>query len=226
MLSGIASFSARLAASSAVSAVMGLPLMAASAELARNGAGATAPSVIRASEQIPFLEVDDRRTEAQTLSGREIDLFFNAAGGNPLKIEGRGSMLFKRKRGDEQIQVSGNTFVAMFSSESKNLQSVSVHEQAAMYIEDSEHSMHNELKSEEIRLRFQEVDGRTYFDKLLAEGAARWTSQPNPKSDAVRREPARTGPPTPQPCPGSACRRCGHRTRPRPGPRPRPSRWD
>ncbi len=131
-------------------------------------------------------------SEAQTLSGREIDLFFNAASGNPLKIEGRGSVLFQRKRGDEQIQVSGNTFVAMFSSESKNLQSVSVHEQAAMSIEDSEHSMHNELKSEEIRLRFQEADGRTYFDKLLAEGAARWTSQPNPKSDAVRREPART----------------------------------
>ncbi len=131
-------------------------------------------------------------SEAQTLSGREIDLFFNAASGYPLKIEGRGSVLFQRKRGDEQVQVSGNTFVALFSTESKNLQSVSVHEQAAMSIEDSEHSMNNELRSEEIRLRFQEADGRIYFDNLLAEGAARWTSQPKPKSNAVRREPART----------------------------------
>jgi lipopolysaccharide transport protein LptA/LPS export ABC transporter protein LptC len=131
-------------------------------------------------------------SETQTLSGREIDLFFSGVSGNPLKIEGRGNVLFERKRGAEQIQVSGNTFVAAFSAESRNLQNVSVHEQAAMSIEDPEHSMHNELKSQEIRLRFQEADGRTYFDKLLAEGAARWTFQPKPKSDAVRREPART----------------------------------
>ena len=134
----------------------------------------------------------EARSEEQTLSGREIDLFFNAASGSPLKIEGRGSVIFQREHGDEQIQVSGNTFSAVFSAESKHLQSVSVREQAAMSIEDSKHSMHNELKSEEIRLRFQEADGRTYFDKLFAEGAARWTSRPEPKGAAVRREPART----------------------------------
>jgi LPS export ABC transporter protein LptC/lipopolysaccharide transport protein LptA len=131
-------------------------------------------------------------SEAQTLSGREIDLFFDPATANPLSIEGRGSVSFHRKDGKAQILVSGNTFVAAFSQGSKSLQSVIVRGQAAMSMEDAESGTHNELKSDEIRLSFQDVDGRTVFQTLRAEGAARWVSGSSLPKTAVRPEPART----------------------------------
>ena len=133
----------------------------------------------------------DSPAETQTLSGREIELFFNGATSNPLRIEGRGNVLFKRKGPKERIQVSGNVFIAAFSPASKSLQSVSVREQAAMSIEDAQSSTHNELKSREILLSFHDVEGRMAFEKLRAAGDARWTYRQEPKGGDIRREPAR-----------------------------------
>jgi lipopolysaccharide transport protein LptA len=60
-----------------------------------------------------------------------------------------------------------------------------------MSIEAANSSTDNELKSEEIRLRFQDVNGRTVFGNLRAEGAARWVSKSMPNLPATRQEPVR-----------------------------------
>ena len=131
-------------------------------------------------------------SEAQVLSGRELNLFFDVATTKPLSIEGNGSVSFHRNSSREQLRVSGETLAAAFAPGSDKLQSVVVHGQAAMSIESANSSTDNELKSEEIRLRFQDVKGRTVFGNLRAEGAAQWVSKSIPNLPATRQEPVRT----------------------------------
>ena len=129
---------------------------------------------------------------AQTLQGREINLFFDPVTAAPLRLEGRGNVSFLRKSDNNHIQVSGSTFAAAFSPGSKALEGVTVRGRAAMAIEDAENATRNELRSEEIRLSFRDMDGRAVFDRLRAEGGARWVSGSSPAKQQGRREPERT----------------------------------
>ncbi len=128
---------------------------------------------------------------AQALSGSEIGVFFDAATTNPSRIEGRGSVRFRRMDAKTQVEVSGDAFVAAFYPESKNLRSVTVRERASMSIEDRESSARNELKSEEMLLSFHGVDDRTAIDRLRAAGAARWEYKPEPGNRPIPRQPER-----------------------------------
>jgi lipopolysaccharide transport protein LptA/LPS export ABC transporter protein LptC len=145
---------------------------------------------VNVTGQAEFLSEASSGTQA--LNGQEIDVLFDAATANPLSVEGRGSVSFLRNSDKEKVRVSGNTFAAGFSPGSKNLNRVAVRGQAVMSIEDVESATRNELMSEEIRLSFRDTDGRPVFDRLRAEGTARWVSGSNPKKATRRREPERT----------------------------------
>jgi lipopolysaccharide export system protein LptA len=145
---------------------------------------------INVTGQAEFLSVSPMGEEI--LRGGEIDLAFDTATGMPNRIQGRNNVSFSRKRGSEQMQVSGNLLTASFISGTNNLESIHVEKQAFMSVQNDAAAMRNELQAAEIRMSFRQSDERMVLEKLRAEGSARWVSKPSQARTAGRGEPART----------------------------------
>jgi LPS export ABC transporter protein LptC len=145
---------------------------------------------INITGQAEFLSISP--TGEEILRGGEIDLAFDTATGMPSRIQGRNNVSFSRKRGSEQMQVSGNLLTASFISGTNYLESIHVEKQAFLSVQNDAAAMSNELQAAEIRISFRQSDERMVLEKLRAEGSARWVSRPSQGRTAGRREPART----------------------------------
>ncbi len=131
---------------------------------------------------------------SETLEAEEIEVLLDAAGGGPVRIEGRGGALLERSRGGERARVSGDRLEAAFASGSSRLESVRVRDpvRAVLTLSGPSGSDRNELRAGDIRMRFREAEGRAVFDRLHAEGSVRWLSGDTRANAPKRREPART----------------------------------
>jgi LPS export ABC transporter protein LptC len=148
---------------------------------------------INVTGRAEFLSVSP--TGEEVLRGGEIDLVFDTATGMPNQIQGRNNVSFDRKRGSEQMQVSGNLLIASFISGTSNLESIHVEnteKQAFMSVQNDATGMINELQAVAIRMSFRRSDERMVLETLRAEGSAQWVSKPSQKRASGRREPART----------------------------------
>jgi lipopolysaccharide export system protein LptA len=131
-------------------------------------------------------------SEEAILRGNEIDLHLDPRTTMPLEVQSRKDVLFHSKRSSQQIDVSGQKLTANFLPGGKALTGVTVREKAVLTLDASGDSMVNELQSDEIRVKFQNLDGRAAIDSLRAEGSTRWLSGPKSAGKDPQQKRART----------------------------------
>ncbi len=129
-------------------------------------------------------------SEERDLQGGEIDLDIDPASNSLSRIQSRNDVRFRMKRGEDLTEISGDRLDAAMNKGTKNLESVHVHSRAKLSSESSGDEAKNELQADDIRVSFREMNGRAVYEKLRAEGSAKWLSTPKQDS-AKRREPSR-----------------------------------
>ncbi len=115
-------------------------------------------------------------TGTQDLQGSEIHVQLDPAQGFPVKIESRSNVRFALKRSTDSTAASGDRLEAGFAKGTNVLDQVHVWGNASLDMG----SAGDQLKAEDIRIRFAAIDGKSVAQSLDADQSVQWTSPPQP----------------------------------------------
>jgi lipopolysaccharide export system protein LptA len=114
----------------------------------------------------------------QELHGATIRVDLDVERGTPLKIDSRSGVEFQIRRGPDLTVVTGDQLNAAFLPGSSQLDVVRVWDGARMSMRASGSSEEDELRAEELRIRFANLEGKSVPRELQADRSVRWTSAP------------------------------------------------
>ncbi len=114
----------------------------------------------------------------QQLKGGQIHVQMDPERGLPLKIDSSTGVEFVLTRAAESTSVSGNRLESGFVAGSDLLEQVHVWEGARMSTRGAQPGQSDELKADDLRLRFAARDGNSVPQELNAQGSVQWTAAP------------------------------------------------
>ncbi len=120
----------------------------------------------------------DSDSGRQQLQGGEIHVQMDVERGLPLKIDSSAGVEFTLTRGAESTSVSGNRLESGFVPGGNLLEQVHVWGGARMSTRGAQQGTSDELRADDLRLRFGTYEQRNVPRQLDAQGSVQWTSAP------------------------------------------------
>jgi lipopolysaccharide export system protein LptA len=122
--------------------------------------------------------VSDAASGRQQLKAAEIHVGMDTGKGVPQKIDARTGVEFTLARATGDTAISGNRLEASFVPGTNQMDEMHVWEGAKMSSGGGEGVASDELRAEDIRIGFTDLDGRSVPRELKAQRSVRWISSP------------------------------------------------
>ena len=117
----------------------------------------------------------------QELRASSIDLALDPARGIPRVVRAKQDVSFRTGRENESTTVTGENLEATFIPDTSLLDRMRVWGKAQMSSSQGSDADPDELRAEEIRMSFQDLEGRTALRELQAERSVNWKTPPRRK---------------------------------------------